>query len=85
MPYQSGYARAMTTVAEIEAAIEALPPDKVHEVAAWLGQHQAVAGAKPFAATHLRDVAGSLKYGGPARTVAEMDAAVLEHAKRQSR
>jgi hypothetical protein len=30
----------MSTVAEIEAAIEKLPPQKVREVAAWLEEYQ---------------------------------------------
>jgi len=31
----------MSTVAEIEAAIEKLPPDEFAELAAWISAHQA--------------------------------------------
>jgi hypothetical protein len=36
---------AMSTVAEIEAAIEKLPPAKVREVAAWLEEYQHLIGS----------------------------------------
>jgi hypothetical protein len=41
----------MSTVAEIEAAIERLPIDQVREVAAWLDEYQATinASAEVFA------------------------------------
>lgn len=35
----------MSTVAEIEAAIERLPVEKVREVAEWLEEHQATLNA----------------------------------------
>ena len=37
----------------------------------------------PFAPTRVDDVCGMLKYKGPRRTVAEMDAAIVAEAKRQ--
>ena len=35
----------MSTVAEIEAAIEKLPPDDYKRLLAWLEEHQAMVGA----------------------------------------
>jgi hypothetical protein len=45
------YVKSMTTVAEIESAIEHLPIQQVREVAAWLDQYQATinASAEVFA------------------------------------
>jgi hypothetical protein len=40
--------------------------------------------AKPaFAATRPEDVFGSLRYRGPAKSIAEMDAAISTEAKRR--
>lgn len=38
-----------------------------------------------FTPTRLEDVIGSLRYDGPARTIEEMDAAVLAEARRRAR
>jgi hypothetical protein len=38
-----------------------------------------------FAPTRIEDVAGCLAYAGPAKTIEEMDAAVLRHAKERRR
>lgn len=38
---------------------------------------------KPFAPSTLKQVAGAAGYRGPARTLAEMDAAVLAEARRR--
>ncbi len=35
----------MSTVAEIEAAIEKLPPAEFGELLAWIGEYQAMVGA----------------------------------------
>lgn len=37
--------------------------------------------AKPFKATRLEDVAGCLKYAGPAKTLEEMEAAIETEVK----
>ena len=39
--------------------------------------------ASLFAPTRYEDVAGSLRYDGPPKTIEEMDAAVLAEAKRR--
>jgi AbrB family looped-hinge helix DNA binding protein len=41
-----------------------------------VGQGLLLKPRKPFAATRLEDVAGSLPYAGPAKTVEEMDKGV---------
>ena len=38
---------------------------------------------KPFAPSHLEDVAGSLRYTGKAKTVAQMDEAIRTEVKRR--
>lgn len=44
-----------------------------------------VAQPSPFKPTRLQDVAGSLPYGGPAKTLEDMQAAVRRHAEERSR
>ena len=41
-----------------------------------VGQGLLLKPRKPFAATRLEDVAGSLRYAGPAKTIEEMDEGV---------
>jgi len=40
--------------------------------------------AKPFPLSKLEDVAGCLAYQGPAKTLEEMEAAILEEARRHT-
>ncbi len=39
----------------------------------------------PFPRTRIEDVAGCLAYAGPAKTIEEMDSAVLRHARERRR
>lgn len=43
------------------------------------------AQASPFKPTRLADVAGCLQYSGPAKTLEDMDAAVMSRAKERWR
>lgn len=38
-----------------------------------------------FPPTRIEDVAGCLKYDGPAKTIEEMDAAIMDEARRRAR
>jgi hypothetical protein len=42
---KNGHLRVMSTVAEIEAAIEKLPPTELSELLAWLEEYRAMTGA----------------------------------------
>lgn len=44
-PRKSGHLEAMSTVAEIEAAIEKLPSTELGELLAWLEEYKAMTGA----------------------------------------
>jgi hypothetical protein len=53
----------MSTVAEIEAAIERLPLTEVEKVAEWLATFRAQRGASPHAETWLERARGAAQPG----------------------
>ncbi|MFN0051776.1 MAG: hypothetical protein ACKV0T_06275 [Planctomycetales bacterium] len=53
----------MSTIAEIEAAIEHLPPEQVEELAIWLETHRARRAAPSPADTWLTRARGAARAG----------------------
>ena len=53
----------MKTIAEIETAIERLPPPQVAELAAWLEQFRAQRAKEPSAETWLKHARGAARPG----------------------
>jgi hypothetical protein len=53
----------MDTLAEIESAIERLPPPQVAELAAWLEQHRVRCAATPVIETWLQRARGAARPG----------------------
>ena len=51
----------MKTIAEIETAIERLPPPQVAELAAWLEQFRAQRAKEPSAETWLKHARGAAR------------------------
>jgi len=66
----------MSTVTEIEAAIETLPEQQVDELAAWLEKFRALHPAPPVAESWLSRAVGAAK---PGVTTADVMALTRQH------